>query len=43
MEYGQVVRRRFLIPLCKGSNPFTPNFFMLIVQLDRTLDYESKS
>jgi hypothetical protein len=40
MEYRQVVRQRFLISLYKGSNPFIPK--MLIVQLDRTLDYESK-
>ena len=25
MEYSQVERHRFLIPTCKGSNPFTPN------------------
>ena len=24
MEYSQVERRRFLVPRCKGSNPFTP-------------------
>lgn len=24
MEYSQVERHRFLIPTCKGSNPFTP-------------------
>ena len=30
MEYSQVVRHRFLVPTCKGSNPFTPD---LCVQL----------
>ena len=25
MEFSQVERHRFLIPTCKGSNPFTPN------------------
>lgn len=25
MEYSQVVRRRFLMPAYKGSNPFTPD------------------
>jgi hypothetical protein len=24
LEYGQVVRHRFLISICKGSNPFIP-------------------
>ena len=24
LEYSQVERHRFLIPTCKGSNPFTP-------------------
>ena len=28
MEYSQVERHRFLIPTCKGSNPFTPNIHM---------------
>ncbi|KAK4412047.1 hypothetical protein Salat_2976200 [Sesamum alatum] len=26
MEYSQVVRHRFLVPACKGSNPFTPDY-----------------
>ncbi|KAK8653117.1 hypothetical protein V6N13_127132 [Hibiscus sabdariffa] len=26
MEYSQVVRHRFLVPTCKGSNPFTPDY-----------------
>ncbi|CAI8611129.1 unnamed protein product [Vicia faba] len=26
MEYSQVVRHRFLVPACKGSNPFNPDY-----------------
>lgn len=26
MEYSQVVRHWFLVPTCKGSNPFTPDY-----------------
>lgn len=26
MEYSQVVRHRFLVSACKGSNPFTPDY-----------------
>ncbi|KAI5658464.1 hypothetical protein M9H77_27257 [Catharanthus roseus] len=26
IKYSQVVRHRFLIPACKGSNPFTPDY-----------------
>ncbi|KAL8117157.1 hypothetical protein AgCh_015168 [Apium graveolens] len=26
MEYSQVVRHRFLVPACKGSNSFTPDY-----------------
>ena len=28
LGYSQVVRRRFLIPICKGSSPFTPIFWL---------------
>ncbi|KAG4187130.1 hypothetical protein ERO13_A08G086272v2 [Gossypium hirsutum] len=26
MEYSEVVRHQFLVPACKGSNPFTPDY-----------------
>jgi hypothetical protein len=32
MEYSQVVRHRFLVPACKGSNPFTPDYDNRICQ-----------
>ncbi|TYJ21981.1 hypothetical protein E1A91_A08G098700v1, partial [Gossypium mustelinum] len=26
MEYSEVLRHQFLVPACKGSNPFTPDY-----------------
>ena len=41
MEYSQVVRHRFLISACKGSNPFTPDYEQAIVYVKKGLRRET--
>ncbi|TYK10922.1 hypothetical protein E5676_scaffold17328G00010 [Cucumis melo var. makuwa] len=43
MEYSQVVRHRFLVPTCKGANPFTPDYSHPIFSVKNELTTTEKA